>query len=137
VKSAIVKTASVEPASVDTALVDTALVDTALVAPRNTGTSCICGKIKKSNVLHYICHFTQWQKQFLVLVAVFSASLGLKMNIDSLSWPYGHLRLSNLSFPALVTLENNHSYQKLFPTLAKWQMNEVKYYFFTIILIFQ
>ena len=60
----------------------------------------------------------------------FSASLGLKMNIDSLSWPYGHLRLSNLSFPALVTLENNHSYQKLFPTLGKWQMNEVKYYFF-------
>ena len=59
----------------------------------------------------------------------FSASLGLKMNIDSLSWPYGHLRLSNLSFPALVTLENNHSYQKLFPTLGKWQMNEVKYYF--------
>ena len=58
----------------------------------------------------------------------FSASLGLKMNIDSLSWPYGHLRLSNLSFPALVTLENNHSYQKLFPTLGKWQMNEVKYY---------
>ena len=49
----------------------------------------------------------------------FSASLGLKMNIDSLSWPYGHLRLSNLSFPALVTLENNHSYQKLFPTLGK------------------
>ena len=61
----------------------------------------------------------------------FSASLGLKMNIDSLSWPYGHLRLSNLSFPALVTLENNHSYQKLFPTLGKWQMNEVKYYFST------
>ena len=61
----------------------------------------------------------------------FSASLGLKMNIDSLSWPYGHLRLSNLSFPALVTLENNHSYQKLFPTLGKWQMNEVKYYTFT------
>ena len=61
----------------------------------------------------------------------FSASLGLKMNIDSLSWPYGHLRLSNLSFPALVTLENNHSYQKLFPTLGKWQMNEVKYYCIT------
>ena len=58
----------------------------------------------------------------------FSATLGLKMNIDILSWPYGHLRLSNLSFPALVTPENNHSYQKLFPTLGKWQMNEVKYY---------
>ena len=39
----------------------------------------------------------------------FSASLGLKINIDSLSWPYSHLRLSNLSFPALVTPENNHS----------------------------
>ena len=58
----------------------------------------------------------------------FSATLGLKMNIDILSWPYGHLRLSNLSFPALVTPENNHSYQKLFPSLGKWQMNEVKYY---------
>jgi hypothetical protein len=67
----------------------------------------------------------------------FSATLGLKMNIDILSWPYGHFRLSNLSFPALVTpenghfrlsnlsfpalvtLENNHSYQKLFPSLGK------------------
>ena len=28
---------------------------------------------------------------------------------------------------ALVTPENNHSYQKLFPSLGKWQMNEVKY----------
>ena len=38
------------------------------------------------------------------------------------------LRLWNLSFPALVTPENNRSYQKLFPSLVKWQMNEVKYY---------
>ena len=59
----------------------------------------------------------------------FSATLGLKMNIDTLLWPYGHSRLSNLSFPALVTPENNHSYQKLFPSLGKWQMNEVKYYY--------
>ena len=49
----------------------------------------------------------------------FSATLGLKMNIDILSWPYGHSRLLNLSFPALVTPENNHSYQKLFPSLGK------------------
>ena len=34
----------------------------------------------------------------------------------------------NFPFPALVTPENNHSYQKLFPSLGKWQMNEVKYY---------
>ena len=44
-------------ASVETALVETALVETALVAPGYAGTSRICGKIKKSNVLHYICHF--------------------------------------------------------------------------------
>ena len=49
----------------------------------------------------------------------FSATLGLKMNIDILSWPYGHSRLSNLSFPALVTPENNHSYQKLIPSLGE------------------
>ena len=49
----------------------------------------------------------------------FSATLGQKMNIDILSWPYGHSRLSNLSFPALVSPENNHSYQKLFPSLGK------------------
>ena len=28
------------------------------MAPHCAGTSRICGKIKKSNVLHYICHFT-------------------------------------------------------------------------------
>ena len=39
-------------------LVETALVETMLVAPHCAGTSRICGKIKKSNVLHYICHFT-------------------------------------------------------------------------------
>ena len=27
-------------------------------------------------------------------------------------------------------LENNLSHQKLFPSPGKWQMNEVKYYFF-------
>jgi hypothetical protein len=50
---------------------------------------------------------------------MFSASLGPKKNIDNLSWPNSHLRLSNLSFPALVTPKNVLSYQKLFPSLVK------------------
>ena len=33
------------------------------------------------------------------------------------------------SFPALATLENLLSYQKLFPSLVKWQINEAKYYY--------
>ena len=112
------ETTLVETTLVETTLVETTLVESTLVAPHCAGTSRICGKIKKSNVLHYICHFTS-EKTIFCTRGCFSASLGLKMNIDSLSWPYGHLKLSNLSFPALVTLENNHSYQKLFPTLGK------------------
>ena len=46
-------------------LVETALVETTLVAPHCAGTSRICGKIKKSNVLHYICHFTSDKNNFL------------------------------------------------------------------------
>ena len=44
------------------------------------------------------------------LFPVFSSFLSLSYikhyikNIDILPWPYGHLRLSNLLFPALVTL---------------------------------
>ena len=44
---------------------ETALVKTTLVAPHCAGTSLICGKIKKSNVLHYICHFTSDKNNFL------------------------------------------------------------------------
>ena len=40
-------------------------METTLVAPHCAGTSCICGKIKKSNVLHYICHFTSDKNNFL------------------------------------------------------------------------
>ena len=58
-KSALVKTAVVE-----TMLVETRLVETALVAPGYAGTSRICGKIKKSNVLHYICHFLSDKNNF-------------------------------------------------------------------------
>jgi hypothetical protein len=73
-----VETALVETALVETALVETALVETALVAPGYAVTSCICVKIKKSNVLHYICHFTSDKNNFLVLVAVFRPHLGRK-----------------------------------------------------------
>ena len=40
-------------------------METTLVAPHCAGTSRICGKIKKSNVLHYICHFTSDKNNFL------------------------------------------------------------------------
>jgi hypothetical protein len=44
--------------------VETTLVETALVALGYAGTSCICSKIKKSNVLHYICHFPSDKNNF-------------------------------------------------------------------------
>ena len=51
---------------------ETALVETTLVAPHCAGTSRICGKIKKSNVLHYICHFTSDKNNFLYSWLFFS-----------------------------------------------------------------
>ena len=51
---------------------ETVLVSTTLVAPHCAGTSCICGKIKKSNVLHYICHFTSDKNNFLYSWLFFS-----------------------------------------------------------------
>ena len=47
-------------------------MSTTLVAPHCAGTSCICGKIKKSNVLHYICHFTSDKNNFLYSWLFFS-----------------------------------------------------------------
>ena len=60
----LMETALVETVLVETALVETALLETALVAPGNAGTSRMCGKIKKSNVLHYICHFPSDKNNF-------------------------------------------------------------------------
>ena len=42
------------------------------MAPHCAGTSRICGKIKKSNVLHYICHFTSDKNIFLYSWLFFS-----------------------------------------------------------------
>ena len=67
--------------------------------------------------------------QCLVLEAIVQPHLGQKRTFTNSCGPTAIWGLSNLSFPALVTPENNHSYQKLFPSLEKWQMNEVKYYF--------
>ena len=47
-------------------------METTLVAPHCAGTSRICGKIKKSNVLHYICHFTSDKNNFLYSWLFFS-----------------------------------------------------------------
>ena len=47
-------------------------METTLVAPHCAGTSRICGKIKKSNVLHYICHFTSDKNIFLYSWLFFS-----------------------------------------------------------------
>ena len=106
---------------------ETALVETTLVAPHCAGTSRICGKIKKSNVLHYICHFTKDKNNFLYSCLFFSLTWA-----ENEHWQpreaFGLLRLSNLSFPAHVRPENNLSHQKLFSSSGKWQMNEVKYY---------
>ena len=60
----------------ETTLVETAFVETTLVALGYAGTSHICGKIKKSNVLHYIYHFPAEGNNFLVLEAVFQPHLG-------------------------------------------------------------
>ena len=87
--------------------------------------SRICGKIKKSNVLHYICHFTSDKNNFLYSWLFFSLTWAENEHWQPL---YGHLRLSNFSFPVLVTPENNHSYQKLIPSLGEWKMDEVKYF---------
>ena len=65
VETALVETTLVETTLVETTLVETTLVETTLVAPHCAGTSRICGKIKKSNVLHYICHFTSDKNNFL------------------------------------------------------------------------
>ena len=66
------ETTLVETKLVETTLVEITLVETTLVAPHCAGTSRICGKIKKSNVLHYICHFTSDKNNFLYSWLFFS-----------------------------------------------------------------
>ena len=51
VETASVETVLVETTLMETTLVETTLMETTLVAPGYAGTSRICGKIKKSNVL--------------------------------------------------------------------------------------
>ena len=57
--------------------------------------------------------------QCLVLEAIVQPHLGQKRTFTNSCGPTAIWGLSNLSFPALVTPENNHSYQKLFPSLGK------------------
>ena len=73
-----------------------------------------------SENLSFFATVTSWHKNFIfkwrcfaaIKLPVFQPHLGQKLTF---------------TFSALVTLENLLSYQKLFLSLVKWQMNEVKY----------